>query len=46
VVVIAKKSKASEEALGMLGKDTMVIDLVRIADNIPAKGDHYNGICW
>ena len=46
VVVIAKKSKASEEALEYLGEGTTVIDLVRIPNNITMKGDHYEGICW
>ena len=46
VVVIAKKSKASEEALEFIGEGTTVIDLVRVSDNINRKGDRYEGICW
>jgi GDP-mannose 6-dehydrogenase len=46
VVVIAKKSKASEEALKILGDGKMIIDLVRVSDNITRKGEGYEGICW
>jgi GDP-mannose 6-dehydrogenase len=46
VVVIAKKSKASEEALKHIGNGTTVIDLVRVSDDITRKGDRYEGICW
>lgn len=46
VVVIAKRSKMLENVLQVLADGTMVIDLVRIKDDISRKSGLYDGICW
>ncbi len=46
VVVIAKKSKATEEVLEYLGDGQMVIDLVRIKGDFSKNIGRYEGICW
>jgi GDP-mannose 6-dehydrogenase len=46
VIVIAKRSKASEEVLESLGDGTTVIDLVRIKEDLSKINGRYEGICW
>ena len=44
VLVIGNKASEFREIEGRLGKDQIVIDLVRLFDH--NVGDSYQGICW
>jgi GDP-mannose 6-dehydrogenase len=46
VVIVSKKNKEFQEVIGKLPAETVVIDLVRIVENLSAKPSHYEGICW
>ncbi len=47
VLIIGDRSEAAIDALAMAGEDVTIIDLVGLAQNIPAGSTVcYRGICW
>ncbi|MCB0170643.1 MAG: nucleotide sugar dehydrogenase [Anaerolineae bacterium] len=46
VVVIGNRDESFREALELLRDDQIVIDLVRISNNIEHLNGQYQGICW
>jgi GDP-mannose 6-dehydrogenase len=46
VIVLGHKSPAFRDALLRLREDQVVIDLVRISDELPSNSGQYQGICW
>ncbi|MGH9932740.1 MAG: nucleotide sugar dehydrogenase [Pyrinomonadaceae bacterium] len=46
VLVIGNKASEFREIEGRLGKDQIVIDLVRLFDNSVGSDGSYQGICW
>jgi GDP-mannose 6-dehydrogenase len=45
VIVIGNKSEEFRKALKQIPKEQLIIDLVRISDEIPPS-ENYDGICW
>jgi GDP-mannose 6-dehydrogenase len=46
VLIVSKKNKEFQELIGKLPAETVVIDLVRIVENLAHKPSNYEGICW
>lgn len=46
VVVIGNRDESFREALELLRDDQVVIDLVRISNNVEHLSGQYQGICW
>jgi hypothetical protein len=46
VIVIGNKAPEFRGILPELRSDQIAIDLVRIVDETPVSGEHYQGICW
>jgi GDP-mannose 6-dehydrogenase len=45
VLVVGSREIETEEALGRIRDDQVVVDLIRIASS-ETGGDRYSGICW
>ena len=46
VIVLGNKSPEFRDALPKLGSGQVMIDLVRISDDLASNNAHYQGICW
>ncbi|MGE5073545.1 MAG: GDP-mannose dehydrogenase, partial [Anaerolineae bacterium] len=46
IIVLGNKSEEFRDALQKLGKGQLLIDLVRVSDELVSDHQQYEGICW